>query len=82
MAIPAQAMQPFDAQVLAYCLMGNHFHLVPHNRMGNLSRLMRHVNAVYTQAFNQRHALVRHLFQGRFKAILADSHRLLRLPRR
>ena len=30
------------------------------------------VNGVYTQAFNQRHALVGRLFQGRFKAILVD----------
>ena len=68
----AQAMDRFDAQVLAYCQMGNHCHLVLHTRQANLSRLMRHVNGVYTQAFNQRHALVGHLFQGRFKAILVD----------
>jgi putative transposase len=68
----AQAMERFDAQVLAYCLMGNHFHLVLHTRQANLSRLMRHVNGVYTQDFNRRHGLVGHLFQGRFKAILVD----------
>ena len=68
----AQAMDRFDAQVLAYCLMGNHFHLVLHTRAGNLSRLMRHVNGVYTQRFNHRHGVVGHLFQGRFKAILVD----------
>ena len=28
----AQAMQRFDAQVLAYCQIGNHFHLVLHTR--------------------------------------------------
>ena len=50
--------------------VGNHYHLVLHTRQANLSRLMRHVNGVYTQAFNQRHALVGHLFQGRFNAIL------------
>ena len=68
----AQAMDRFDAQVLSYCQMGNHFHLVLHTRQANLSRLMRHVNGVYTQTFNQRHGLVGHLFQGRFKAILVD----------
>ena len=52
--------------------MGNHFHLVLHTRRANLSRLMRHVNGVYTQAFNRRHGLAGHLFQGRFKAILVD----------
>ena len=68
----AQAMGRFDAQVLAYCLMGNHYHLVLHTRQGNLSRLMRQINGVYTQDFNRRHGLVGHLFQGRFKAILVD----------
>ncbi len=65
-------MERFDAQVLAYCLMGNHHHLVLHTRSVNVSRLMRHVNGVVTQAFNRRHGLVGHLFQGRFKAILVD----------
>lgn len=68
----ARAMDRFDAQLLAYCLMGNHYHLVLHTRQPNLSRLMRHLNGVYTQRFNRRHGLVGHLFQGRFKAILVD----------
>lgn len=72
LGVIAQAMERFDAQVLAYCLMGNHDHLVVHTRAANLSRLMRHVNGVYSQRFNRRHRLVGHLFQGRFKAILVD----------
>jgi REP element-mobilizing transposase RayT len=68
----AQAMDRFGAQVLAYCLMTNHYHLVLHTRQGNLSRLMRHVNGVYTQRHNHRHGLVGHLLQGRFKSILVD----------
>ena len=68
----AQGMQRFDAQVLAYCLMGNHYHLVLHTRQANLSMLMRHLNGVYTQAYNRRHGKGGHVFQGRFKAILVD----------
>ena len=68
----AHAMARFDAQMLAYCLMGNHYHFVLHTRQANLSRLMRHVNGVYTQDFNRRHGVVGHLLQGRFKAILVD----------
>jgi REP element-mobilizing transposase RayT len=63
----------YGVQVLAYCLMGNHYHLVVCTPEGGLSRFMRHLNGVYTQAFNHRHGLVGHLFQGRFKAILVDS---------
>jgi hypothetical protein len=42
----------------------------------NLSKEMRQLNGVYTQAFNRRHRRVGHLFQGRFKAILVqkESH--------
>jgi REP element-mobilizing transposase RayT len=69
----AQGLQRFDAVALAYCLMGNHYHFVLHTRQANLSRLMRHVNGVYTQRFNRRHGKVGHLFQGRFKAILVDT---------
>jgi REP element-mobilizing transposase RayT len=70
--VVSQALARFDAQILAYCLMGNHYHFVLHTRQANLSRLMRHINGVYTQLFNRRHRKVGHLFQGRFKAILVD----------
>ena len=70
--ILAQALHRFNAVALAYCLMGNHYHFVLHTRRANLSRLMRHVNGVYAQAFNRRHGLVGHLFQGRFTSIHVD----------
>ena len=70
--VVAAAVDRFEAKVLAYCLMGNHYHLVVHTPQANLSRLMRQINGVYTQAFNRRHGLVGHLFQGRFKAIVVD----------
>jgi len=66
------ALDRFDACALAYCLMGNHYHMVLHTRRANLSMLMRHINGVYTQAYNRRHRKVGHLFQGRFKAIMVD----------
>lgn len=68
----SDALDRFDAQALAYCLMDNHYHVVLHTHRANLSRLMRHVNGVYSQRFNRRHGLVGHLFQGRYKAILVD----------
>ena len=73
LAVVALGLERFDAQMLSYCLMGNHYHFVLHTREPNLSRLMRHINGVYTQGFNRRHRLVGHLFQGRFKAILVDT---------
>ena len=77
LCVLAQALDRFDAQALAYCLMGNHYHFVLHTRAANLSRLMRHVNGVYTQAYNRRHGKVGHLLQGRFKAVLVDRDEYL-----
>ena len=71
----AEALMRFDADVLTYCLMGNHYHLVVQTHAGQLSRLMRHLNGVYTQAFNRRHGRVGHLLQGRFKALQGDIGR-------
>lgn len=72
----------FNWVVYAYCLMGNHYHLVVETPDGNLSKGMRQLNGVYTQRFNRRHGRVGHVFQGRYKAILVqkDSY-LLELAR-
>ena len=63
----------FDWQVWAYCLMDNHYHLLVETRRATLSRGMREVNGVYTQAFNRRHNRVGHVLQGRYKAVLVDK---------
>ena len=63
----------------AYCLMPNHYHLVVETPEGNLSRGMRQVNGIYTQAFNRRHERVGHVFQGRYKAILVDRDEYLKV---
>jgi|SRR5687768_9225932 len=71
--ILAQVTERFHWICHAYCLMGNHYHLVIETLDGNLSKGMRQLNGVYTQAYNRRHHRVGHLFQGRFKAILVQK---------
>lgn len=63
----------FAVNVHAYCLMGNHYHLLIHTPRGNLSRAMRHLNGVYTQRYNRLHRTDGPLFRGRFKAIVIDA---------
>jgi REP element-mobilizing transposase RayT len=66
----------------AYCLMTNHYHLLIETPDGNLSKGMRQLNGVFTQASNRRHGRCGHLFQGRFKGILVDKEpHLLELSR-
>ena len=56
----------------AFCLMTNHYHLVIETPDANLSRGMRQLNGIHTQAFNRAHGRSGHVFQGRYKAILVD----------
>lgn len=67
-----QVVTRFNWICYAWCLMNNHYHLLIQTPDGNLSKGMRQLNGVYTQASNRRHQRAGHLFQGRFKAILVD----------
>ena len=62
----------------AYCLMGNHYHLLVQTPEANLSAAMRQLNGVYTQRFNRRHERCGHVLQGRFGAQLVDGDAYLR----
>ena len=50
----AEAYQRFHCIIHEYCLMGNHYHLLLETPNANLSRIMRHINGVYTQAFQNK----------------------------
>ena len=78
----SETVDRFNWVIHAYCLMGNHYHLLIETPHGNLSQGMRQVNGVYTQRFNRKHNRVGHVFQGRYKAIIVqkDSY-LLELAR-
>jgi putative transposase len=76
----ARVVKRYEWLCHAYCLMGNHFHLVIETPRPSLAAGMQHLNGVYAQAFNQRHGLVGHVFGGRFKAVLVEREgHLLRL---
>ena len=59
-------------QVHAYCLMGNHFHLVVETPQPTLVAGMKWFLGTYTQRFNARHRMRGHLFAGRYKSLLVD----------
>jgi putative transposase len=56
----------------AYCLMGNHYHLLVETTRPTLSRGMHSVNARHSQRFNKRHQRAGHVLEGRFKAIVVQ----------
>ena len=67
----------YNFTVHAYCQMTNHYHLLLETVDGQLARGMRNLNGNYSQYFNRKHALVGHVFQGRYKAIVCQGNRYM-----
>ncbi len=57
--------QKTNWQVHAYCLMGNHFHLVVETPQPNLVMGMKWFMQTYTSRFNRRHRYFGHLQHSR-----------------
>ena len=70
------------AEVIAYCLMPNHYHLLARLLMDDLSTAMQSFALAYTKAVSKRYGRVGSLFQGPFKAVHVDlDEYLLHLSR-
>jgi len=78
LTVLSEAHQRFGVEILCYCLMKNHYHLLLKTPEANLGRVMRHINGVYTQRYNRLKKTDGPLFRGRYKAICveADSYQL------
>lgn len=63
--------------IIAYCLMGNHFHLTVQVGRIPLSSLMHRVLTAYAMYFNRRHERMGHLFQARYEANLCLDDKYL-----
>jgi putative transposase len=72
LSVLSEVVSRFRWRCHAYCLMGNHYHLMIETPEANLTKGMRQLNGVFTQWSNRRHHRSGHLFQGRYKAILVD----------
>jgi len=69
-------------EILAFCLMDNHFHLLIRQKTENgITLFMRKLGTGYTNYFNNKYKRTGVLFQGKFKSVNVekDSH-LMYLP--
>ncbi len=65
---------PVLADIVAYCLMPNHYHLLVFVKDDRFSHsVMQGFVTSYTKAINKEQGRVGPLFQGRFKGILIDN---------
>ena len=65
LALLEDAWSRWDIIAFSYCLMETHYHLALQTPHGNLQRVMRHIDEVYTQRFNRAHKRDDPLFLGR-----------------
>ena len=63
--------------LLAYCLMDNHVHLLICDKDDCMSDFMHRVEVAYTLYFRESHEYTGHLFQGRYKSIAIVDERQL-----
>lgn len=70
-------------EIVCYCLMPNHFHLLLRQIKENgIQEFIRKVANSYTKYFNTKYKRVGHLLQGPFKAVLVETdEQLLHLSR-
>ncbi len=68
--------------ILAFCLMPNHFHLLLRQREDNgITFFMRKIGCGYANYFNTKNERSGALFQGRFKAVyIQNNFQLLHIP--
>jgi len=75
----SNAHERVPMRLLAYCLMPNHFHLVPWPfEDGDLSRWMQWLLTAHVRRYHRHYESSGHVWQGRFKAfpIQDDGHLL------
>ncbi|OIK10098.1 transposase [Bacillus sp. MUM 13] len=68
-----ETKEKYYFQLHSYCLMSNHVHLLLETKDYPISSIMRKLNSRYAIAFNKRHELDGHVFQGRFHSVLIES---------
>lgn len=61
-------------ELLAYCLMGNHFHLLVYqSELGTMTKLMRSLMTSYSVYFNLKYKRSGRLFESRYRASRIDN---------
>lgn len=65
-------------ELLAYCLMENHFHLLVYqHEQGAMEKLMRSIMTAYSRRFNLKYKRTGSVFESRYKASRIDTQAYL-----
>ena len=78
MEILSRKLEESEAEIVAYCIMDNHVHLVMQGEISEIGTLLKRVNTAFAMKLNSRMDRVGHVFQDRYKSqeVLSDEHLL------
>jgi REP element-mobilizing transposase RayT len=65
-----ESYSTYEIELLAYCVMGNHFHLLVYQEEfeDEITRFMRSVSTAYSMYYNLKYKNLGHVFQSVFRA--------------
>ena len=63
----------YQAEIHAYCLMDNHFHILLRTPLANISEIMHYLTITHARKFNRSERTDGPVFRARFKAIVIDA---------
>lgn len=73
-----ECVRTFGCEIVAYCLMNNHVHLlIRSSDSAEVSRMMQKLGTGYAKYFNTKYDRSGHVFQGRFHSISIQSEQQL-----
>lgn len=68
----------FNIEIIAYCIMGNHVHLlIKSDRIENMSNFMHQINMQYALYYNKNRNRVGYVFRGRYKSEQISTEKYL-----
>lgn len=77
-----RAKNKYNFLVWAFCLMGNHIHLLLNDNGNDISQIIKSISISYVSYFNRTYKRCGHLYQDRFKSeLIADDNYLLEVSR-
>lgn len=66
-----------DCEILGYCLMSNHLHLLVKEKSEEIGQIMKRLGTSYASWYNWKYERVGHVFQDRYKSECVENDKYL-----
>ena len=67
------AVEKYKIDLYAYCIMGNHYHLLLTTPYGQLKKAMHYIGSAYGSFLRRQKGWIGHVFAGRYKSLCVEK---------